>query len=964
MNRADRVLAGENLTSTSAPRRFYQGDVVRKNAIDDDHKSGIVSRCYHDESDQDTSSFAKTGLDRQLKETEVGVLWYPSGDRQIVPVDELELRDRPFMLGSICKRKLTDAQSGVVTATSSTLKLQHIFSKDEIDHPVPSEDVVKSIAINHGDHVIVDDWVGEVDEVMEEALIAMRGSDRLIRICDMGGRLLIGKLPKHLHDHGDVGHSLAQLGLNEASIVDIRPTVVYVNWLALNQKLSPEEQANRPKPPALWTDLSKLTQVKAFSEKGHEIGDRVVFRTPQLKEKHGGKSTFHGKNNFAVDSMLILETRTTLTVTWQDGTQTQELAKDMVLHLNLDEHEAWPGDWVWWRPDQGEKQPRVIQTVDPIERFAVVRTPLKEPADLETVPALEIDVHGPDHLAFSLHRGDTVMICDRSIVGASPFLTTIGDPRPDYSDYQMRNDVLNAEMRELPNSNGEGSEDKPHKHMRAGAAASEVDWYGLVEDLQLDGYCRIRLPDGRTVTETLDKLFILSDSKFAVHEEGIDGGMPEDWHDDGEYYDDEYYDDYDMDEYDESQEDALWTDQNGEIIEIGNGRDDWEDMSDGEGDFQDADSSGSGQEGESRMHMDHSDTQDSGDAGEEAQVEMQISHATTSAIASKDEAAPQTDASQTAHAASAEAVPNTDTSTPAPMAALDGSAEPSAAASIPTADVAWSQFAVLESAPSSHQFYSASPSSAPGPAFFKRLQKEFKVLQSSLPETILVRAYEDRSDLLRVLIFGSEGTPYENAPFLLDFQLTPEFPSKPPIAYFHSWTNGHGRVSPNLYEDGKVCLSVLGTWSGQAEENWNPSKSSLLQVFVSIQALVLVREPYFTEPAYEKLKGSDESRVNSKNYNEKAYILSRGFVRRALEQPPEGFETELKLFYLKAGNLAKVVGRAEVLLNHPGTSTPDQQGAAATPANGVSDEALEGLTKGGAIMLSRSLKALQSILNQ
>ena len=53
-------------------------------------------------------------------------------------------------------------------------------------------------------------------------------------------------------------------------------------------------------------------------------------------------------------------------------------------------------------------------------------------------------------------------------------------------------------------------------------------------------------------------------------------------------------------------------------------------------------------------------------------------------------------------------------------------------------------------------------------------------------------------------------------------------------------------ADPNLYNCGKVCLSLLGTWSGAAGETWNPD-STLLQLFVSIQALIFVKEPYFNE---------------------------------------------------------------------------------------------------------------------
>jgi ubiquitin-protein ligase len=53
--------------------------------------------------------------------------------------------------------------------------------------------------------------------------------------------------------------------------------------------------------------------------------------------------------------------------------------------------------------------------------------------------------------------------------------------------------------------------------------------------------------------------------------------------------------------------------------------------------------------------------------------------------------------------------------------------------------------------------------------------------------------------------------------------------------------------SPNLYDTGKVCLSLLGTWRGDQGESWNASTSTFLQVAVSIQALIFVPQPYFNE---------------------------------------------------------------------------------------------------------------------
>ena len=73
----------------------------------------------------------------------------------------------------------------------------------------------------------------------------------------------------------------------------------------------------------------------------------------------------------------------------------------------------------------------------------------------------------------------------------------------------------------------------------------------------------------------------------------------------------------------------------------------------------------------------------------------------------------------------------------------------------------------------------------------------FSLIRSS--DTILVRAYEDRTDLLRSLIIGPENTPYEDAPFVIDWQLDSNFPHTPPIAHFSSWTNGNGRGAFELF---------------------------------------------------------------------------------------------------------------------------------------------------------------------
>lgn len=105
-------------------------------------------------------------------------------------------------------------------------------------------------------------------------------------------------------------------------------------------------------------------------------------------------------------------------------------------------------------------------------------------------------------------------------------------------------------------------------------------------------------------------------------------------------------------------------------------------------------------------------------------------------------------------------------------------------------------------------------------------------------------------------------------------------------------TTGHGtvRFNPNLYADGKVCLSVLNTWSGRPEEKWSPTTCSMLQVLVSIQSLILVTEPYFNEPGYERQRGTPQGDDQNMVYN--AVVSSENVRWAILEQiinPSEPF---------------------------------------------------------------------------
>ena len=50
--------------------------------------------------------------------------------------------------------------------------------------------------------------------------------------------------------------------------------------------------------------------------------------------------------------------------------------------------------------------------------------------------------------------------------------------------------------------------------------------------------------------------------------------------------------------------------------------------------------------------------------------------------------------------------------------------------------------------------------------------------------------------------------------FVFDIFCPAEYPSIAPLVHFETTGGGTVKFNPNLYADGKVCLSLLGTFSG------------------------------------------------------------------------------------------------------------------------------------------------------
>lgn len=99
-----------------------------------------------------------------------------------------------------------------------------------------------------------------------------------------------------------------------------------------------------------------------------------------------------------------------------------------------------------------------------------------------------------------------------------------------------------------------------------------------------------------------------------------------------------------------------------------------------------------------------------------------------------------------------------------------------------------------------------------------------------------------------------------------------------------------------------MCLSLLGTWDGPG---WVAGESTLTQVLVSIQALILVSSPYANEPGYERNLGSEKGQRAVAWHNAKLRLANiRHAMLDALKTPPKGFEEAVKAhFYYKREEL-------------------------------------------------------------
>ena len=126
----------------------------------------------------------------------------------------------------------------------------------------------------------------------------------------------------------------------------------------------------------------------------------------------------------------------------------------------------------------------------------------------------------------------------------------------------------------------------------------------------------------------------------------------------------------------------------------------------------------------------------------------------------------------------------------------------------------------------------------------KRLLHDVKNIMKNPLEDDGIYYKHDETNIMKgyALIVGPSDTVYEYGYYLFEIDYPDNYPHSPPV--FTYYTNDCvTRFNPNLYRNGKVCLSILNTWRGEGWTSCQTISSVLLTV-----CTILCKNPLLNEP--------------------------------------------------------------------------------------------------------------------
>ncbi|GCA63163.1 hypothetical protein KIPB_008211 [Kipferlia bialata] len=168
----------------------------------------------------------------------------------------------------------------------------------------------------------------------------------------------------------------------------------------------------------------------------------------------------------------------------------------------------------------------------------------------------------------------------------------------------------------------------------------------------------------------------------------------------------------------------------------------------------------------------------------------------------------------------------------------------------------------------------------------------------------------DSSDISKILavVLGPADTVYAGGFFFFQIDLPATYPQAPPKVTFLTQCSQSTRLHPNLYTNGYVCLSILGSWHG---ESWRPAFTVEAVIRTIRMACLGMEQPLLCEP------GSSPSQSDMDAYNAVVeYACLEAAIISPLTQPPPDFNKDCFLTPMRevaAGMKAQYMKRLERL---------------------------------------------------
>jgi ubiquitin-protein ligase len=127
---------------------------------------------------------------------------------------------------------------------------------------------------------------------------------------------------------------------------------------------------------------------------------------------------------------------------------------------------------------------------------------------------------------------------------------------------------------------------------------------------------------------------------------------------------------------------------------------------------------------------------------------------------------------------------------------------------------------------------------------FKRILSDVKdIIKDPMKDENIFYSHDEKNILKGyAMIIGPKDTCYHNGFFFFEFNFPNDYPWSPPKIIYKT-NDGITRFNPNLYRDGKVCLSILNTWKGEC---WSSCQTIRSVLFV-LQS-ILNNNPLLNEP--------------------------------------------------------------------------------------------------------------------